>query len=499
LDKLVQNNDIDGVERLIAEADKLNGREFYERNAEVREIFTEFITTHPDYVSFMHKWLKERPDSISAQTAMGWHFYHIGWLTRGEVLYRDIYYKARDEMTAYFQEAADLAFKSFMKHPTFSPARDLALLTSQHAQVPQSKRALVYSAMGANEDKHTLDLVLRLYSPNWGGSLRMQKKICKDHEEMLLKEAGYTADMCYADQVLSNARIIKSKALTPELIKWAIGIMDAAPKDKMLGARWEDATSIRPDREEAMQIIADILPKRRDASYYYARQVEEQLDKPGYYKEYKRKQLEQYQLMSKRDPLNPKYLGKPLSKSYEVYKSDPSQENLDTYKKNWENILVYGKYNPDIWITKATAEAEETLNPKNILQVVDAYEHAVILSNYSDRNISTLYGYLTMVRNPAQMVQEFNKMGVEDLGELKDVDVESIFAKTDCPFVRIVRIKKLICDEYQAVENCQGFNGQTTWFDRELEAIREQKICPARMIGSEAHLLMLTKDWPPKY
>ncbi len=402
-------------------------------------------------------------------------------------------------MNAYFQEAADLAFKGFLKRPTFSPARDLALLTSQHAQVPQSKRALVGTALLANEDKHTLDLVLRLYSPNWGGSLRMQKKICKDNEEMLLKEADYTADMCYADQVISNARIIKSKALTPELIKWAIGVMDAAPKDKMLGARWEDATSIRPDREEAMQVIADILPKRSPLNYYYARQVEEQLYKLGYYDEYKRKDLEQYQLMSKRDPLNPKYLGKPLSESYEVYKRNPSQENLEAYEKNWENILIYGKYNPDIWITKATLEAEETLNPKTIPQVVNAYEHAVMLSNYSDRNISTLYGYLMMVRNPAQMVQEFKKMGVKDLGELKDVNVENIFAKTDCPYVRIVRIKKLICEEYQAGGNCQGFNGETTWFDRELETIREQKICPARMIGSEDNLLMLTKDWPPKY
>jgi len=202
--------------------------------------------------------------------------------------------------------------------------------------------------------------------------------------------------------------------------------------------------------------------------------------------------------MSKRDPLNPKYLGKPLNKSYEVYKSDPSQENLDAYEKNWENILVYGKYNPDIWITKATAEAEETLNPKNILQVVDAYEHAVILSNYSDRNISTLHGYLTMVRNPAQMVQEFNKMGIEDLGELKDVDAENIFAQTDCPLARIVRIKKLICEGALAGKDCQGFNGETTWFDRELAMIKERKICPARMNEPEDILLMLSKDWPPK-
>ena len=502
LDTLVKNNDVDGVENLIEKIVVDMSNPLQERNKNLRKIFSEFMTTRPEYISLMAKWSKDKPESIYAKTAKGWYLYHIAWLIRGETTVSEIYSKAADQMRDYFQSSATIAYEVTTTNSNFAPASDLALLSSQHAYFPTSKRTLTYTALISNRDTRTLSLVLRLYAPEWGGGLRKQKALCKEYEDILIKQDGYTADMCFAELIISDSMFTKPKSLTEEMIVWAYEIMEKAPKDKMLNARWADAVYRRPDIDGALELAAELLPSRSRTYPILARRIEVELSKEGFAADYAKTKRAELQVKFDRDPFNPDLLERMISHTYADYQKTRSPQTFALYEKYIDDAMVYGKYRPKIWKSKANPYSEKLFAAKfdadAIRTLVQIWEKAIKYSNYSPRYLADLYGILSFPKNVADMHVQFEQAGISAPEGTPEIDANAIREIIDCPLVRVARLYEVICSGNLHSSRCKGSEHPLNWPKVILKEAREKKICPARLIDTEESLFIDYEEWQKK-
>ena len=502
LDTLVKNNDVDGVENLVEKIDVDFSNPLQERNKELRKIFSEFMTTRPDYVSLMANWSKDKPNSIYAKTAKGWHLYHVAWLIRGETTANEIYSKAADQMRDYFQASATIAYEVTTANSNFAPASDLALLSSQHAYFPISKRTLTNTALISSRDTHTLSLVLRLYAPKWGGGLRKQKALCKKYEDILIKQDGYTADMCFAELVISDSMFNNQKGLTEEMIIWAYEIMEKAPKDKMLDARWADAVYIRPDLDGALELAAELLPSKSRNYPILARQIEVELSKEGFAVDYAKTKRTELQDRFERDPFNPDLLERMISHTYGDYQKTRSPQTYALYEKYIDDAMVYGKYRPKIWISKANPYSEKLFEAEFdealIRALIQNWEKAIKYSNYSPEYLANFHGVLSFPKSVMDMRMQFAQMGIRLPNGTPEIDIKAIRKLINCPMVRVARLNELICNAKSYSSQCKSSEHPLNWSKVALKEAREKKICPARLIDTEESLFVDSEEWQKK-
>ena len=127
--------EIDTVENLLTEAQAR-----YEAGEipadQVRILNSPFAFTHPDMVTFIENWRRERPASPYAKIAEVWHLYRKSGAIRGDRWARQTYPEALQRFRKMQQQAWDLAHEVYEAHPRMIHASDALLRLANGIKQP---------------------------------------------------------------------------------------------------------------------------------------------------------------------------------------------------------------------------------------------------------------------------------------------------------------------------------------------------------------------------
>lgn len=229
----------------------------------IRNVFAMFAERHPKTVEFTEKWLEAEPQSVLAMAARGWALHAEGWAMRGSGLGRETSAPAMAALHKAHTEGLALMQAALAIDPGFLPASDGVLAMAYTTGQPELIEPEVARIMGLRPNRGTLSRAGQGLAPNWGGSTRQMKTLCRVYAPLVTDRPGYDAEVCFIDGTMMAGYLQgDDRATLAERIR---------ASDNPLIAEWAGPGDVPGDSPSDRLAYLDGVKLNRPLSYDEAR------------------------------------------------------------------------------------------------------------------------------------------------------------------------------------------------------------------------------------
>lgn len=467
---LIAEGDVGAIEAMIAQTDAANVESGLTQNDTLRVLFEQFQSTHPDVRATLVKWRETAPKSFYLKSAEGWHFEHLGWIARGNSYAQNTHPLAFEQMGKLFDRSSAIAWGAFEERTDFVPASDLVAVHYLHGRGKWDMEKFAEVALTANPSASLLEKIVLAANPKWNGSWREIEYYCETYADQMVTDAFYNTDVGKPQAVFHMPATYNGG--NKALLRWAREVMDSAPDEAMLHARYWDMFYLRPETitPETKDLAISLFDPLGQNARHDAYDIESRAGVVGFAKEQKDKIGAALRAQSSGDPLNPDYLN---MLQYKILSQYPkaltewgvtfgrSSEADVAFLNQMEQIAKLAPYRPDVWLTIGSVNAGQRRGNVLFERGLEHYERAVVLSNYDKKYVSEYFNRLALahtnlklwIKSEATMVQ------VSPQGEpLEGVEIDprAMLKTLECPLVRAARLTEYACTENEQSRNMCG-------------------------------------------
>ena len=388
-----------------------------------------FANSDPVFEPLLSAWLEAYPDSIAAKLALGRHYSHLGWLSRGTRYISKTHDNQINAMNEYFGRASNYFLQVIKQDPDMILAYHGILSMVKTMRNPVLEETVTAKAMAVRPDSYLFNYQ-RLFAmqPKWGGSLEAIDDAIKKLEPYF--EKNPKLELLKGFQAIAMADEIIRPKRDDETCASALQYIEEALKKYQTPQLYSKRGSYHRCLSEYEEAIADYSRAISLASYdadYYIKRARNYLSLKNY-----DKAIEDLHVAISYDTLNPralKYLGR-------AYYRKKDYEKAKVY---FEDSLTFGQY-----------------------------------SYYSHRMLG--YIYYNTVKDFVSAEREFGK--AKEYGDRNPRTLVMIASaqhqQKDCKFVSTAEAYLKQCESSK--KTCS--EKYLTWANNAIQHVRQEGTCP---------------------
>lgn len=411
-----------------------------------RDVYGAFLTTDPRMHSFVENWLNQRPNSIHARVAKVWIDYQLGWNIRGTKYAREVHPDAFKIMRRLHRSASGMAWEIFKETPGFVPASDAIFRLEPTVRTGGDLFEITLRIMAVTPNIGTLDRVVRLGEPRWGGEFELARKICAAFAHKVMTPANYTPELCMLRAVVYNK-------YDKETESWAWEILDAKENGTFEYLRNLDPSLIDWESKDAGDHARAYLDNEGasdfNVAYEYDQRIGSHTTLPPYGPHIEARAIVRAEDKLEHDPFDVKTLRFLIGRAIGHGGFDTA-EGVAKLEKLTRALLTGSPFNGNDWSEYAML-VTFSVSPLDFNRPDPFYGNAVAYSNHTPEQLRTFMGYKVL---RLEVFLAAQLQGVTEI-EGEAIDYGAMTEAMVCPAIRLHRLWTQSCLNDRDDFSCQ--------------------------------------------
>lgn len=446
---------------------------------EQRKLFTLFTYSAPEVEDFLTRWVKERPDSPLAMTAMGWHLWKLGFNARGTDTADMTYPAAMRVFMDDHGRAFDLAVKAVAADPDLLAASDLMLrLTASFGNFEVIPVELE-RVMTRHPNRGTLIRAMKSLAPQWGGSPAQVKLLCDRYGPIVKSVPGYDAQVCAIDAVYSG------EVWKGDQRDEAHELLELTPNPVLNYAREYDAMAGLGNPLQRVKLLEGIkanggLSLAAAWALDNARaEIAGGLNMQEEWKIALGPAVDAARREADADPYDPIAVTHYVAVRQDAVETMGLDLQADDLILRLQHLLTRVPYSGLAWRALADLTSRDVpfgaVDLDMMARVEPYYINAVVYSNYDpDMLASLVWGKYWAIMDPTNILK------TRDISGLSVTDRQRLDEVVHCPMLRQMTIMNVVCQKHgQDLADCSGFPTDPEMILNQLRDVVAQGSCHA--------------------
>lgn len=311
----------------------------YQKEDLVDYVYFTFYTSEPSIEKNLNEWVNKMPKSYTALMARGMYYYNIGWLSRGSKYIDKTMTTQIKEMNKFFTKAKNDIHAALQINPKIIVGYGYLI----NIGMALGEREFIDNTLNTALKINPHSFVVRRYYifsliPKWGGSIEEMKQFANESQRYIAKNIKLKILLGYI--LYAEGDILAASGDNTGAIKRYTEALSYGDHFYFLRARgrlfyetkqYENALADFNRTLELSPFQSTTL-KYKAKTYYRLGKIDEA--------------LREINLSLELDPLEPEQ----LIERAEIYRK---LKRYNDAEKDYQNALIYGKYNARLWRERA--------------------------------------------------------------------------------------------------------------------------------------------------